>query len=212
VSEEREARVRIAARALLLGLALAALACASTRLQDTWRNPDAGPLRFHKVVVLAITSDAALRRTIEDEIVRQATRGDVVAGYSFIPDADLRDTDKVRELVKARGFDGAFVFLLEGVEKQQSYLPAGNAMPGYSLWGYYGYGWSSAIDPINVRTDTFVRVESRVYSVLDEQLVWSGRSETLNPSSVQELVKGVIDAVAAELRRQGLIPEPAATS
>jgi len=198
-------------RVLFVGLALAALACASTQLKDTWRNPAAGPLQLHKVVVLAITGDATLRRTIEDDLVQQATRGDVVAGYTFVPDADLHDTDKVRELVQAHGFDGAFVFVVEGVEKQQSYLPAGYAVPTYSLWGYYGYGWSTAVDPVNVRTDTFVLVETRVYSVIDGQLIWAGRSETLNPRSVQELVKGVVDAVSAELRHQGLLPEPAAT-
>jgi hypothetical protein len=199
---------RIAIRALLAGLAACALACASTQLKDSWRNPDAGPLRFHKVVVLAISDNATLRRSIEDELVKQAKQGEVVPGYSFIPDADLRNTEKVRELVKARGFDGAFVFVLEGVEKQQSYLPAGYTVPGYSLWGYYGYGWSAAIDPINVRTDTYVMVETRVYSVLDEQLVWAGRSETLNPGSVHELVQDVVQAVGEELRHQGLIPEP----
>ena len=54
-------------------------------------------------------------------------------------------------------------------------------------------------------TDHYVLVETLVYSVENEQLVWAGRSETMNPSSASSLVDDVAKTVAAELRAQGLI-------
>jgi hypothetical protein len=130
----------------------------------------------------------------------------VVAAYTFIPDTELGDTEKLKQRVKAAGFDGAVVFRLAGSEKQQTYVPGSYAPPHQTLWGYYGYAYPLAVNPGYVRTDTFVTVETRLYAVADEMLVWAGRSETMNPQSARELVGGVVKAVGAELRKEGLIP------
>jgi hypothetical protein len=192
-------------RRLVVCIALFAVACAATEVKDSWRNPEVGPIRFKKVVVLAITNDAALRRTIEDQLTKQGARAEVVAAYTFIPDGDLGDTEKLKRLVSEAGFDGAVVFRIAGTQKQQTYVPGSYAMPSYGLWGYYGNAWSVMSSPGYVVTDTYVEVETRVYSVADEKLVWAGRSETLNPPSIRELVDDVAKAVAKELRAQGLI-------
>jgi hypothetical protein len=189
-----------------LVVALVAGACATTQIKDAWRNPEAGPIHFQKVVALAITDDTALRRTIEDELVRAAARGNVVAAYTFIPDDEIRNVEKLKLRVADGGFDGAVVFRLVGSDRLQTWVPSGYGTPYYTLWGNYGYAWPSAVGTGTVRTDTYVTVETRVYSVANEQLVWAGRSETLNPQTTQDLVKGVVDAVAAALRKDGLIP------
>ena len=179
--------------------------CATTELKDSWRNPEVATIQFRKVVVLAITGGAALRQSAEDELVRQAPRGNMVAAYTFISDQDLGNTEKLKQLVKEAGFDGAVVFRILGTEKQQTYVPGHYTGAGTGLWGYYGNAWPLAMDPGYVVTNTFVEVETRVYSVADEKLVWAGRSETMDPQSVRELVDSVAKAVAKELRAQGLI-------
>ena len=61
-----QSRVRLAAGA---ALAAAALACASTRITSTWRDPGVGALQFRKVVGVALARDATLRR-LADAIPR----------------------------------------------------------------------------------------------------------------------------------------------
>jgi hypothetical protein len=192
-------------RLLVVCLAILVAACATTEVKDSWRNPEVGPIHYRKVVALAVTNDAAIRRTVEDELAKQASRAEVVPAYAFIPDADLGDVEKVKRLVSEAGFDGAVVFRIAGTEKKQTYVPGSYTTPTYSLWGYYGNAWSVMASPGYVVTDTYVEVETRVYSVADEKLVWAGRSETLNPGSIRELVDDVAKAVAKDLRAQGLI-------
>jgi hypothetical protein len=190
---------------LALFASLLVAGCATTELKDSWRNPEVATIQFQKVVVLAITGGAALRQSAEDELVRQAPRSNAVAAYTFISDQDLGNTEKLKQLVKEAGFDGAIVFRILGTEKQQTYVPGHYTGAGPGLWGYYGAAWPLAMDPGYVVTNTFVEVETRVYSVADEKLVWAGRSETMDPRSVRELVDAVAKAVAKELRAQGLI-------
>ena len=58
------------------------------------------------------------------------------------------------------------------------------------MWGYWGYGWGAVYDPGYLQADTVVTLESNVYSVPREELLWSSRSETISPSSI-ELADGV---------------------
>lgn len=44
-----------------------------------------------------------------------------------------------------------------------------------------------------------VTVETRIYSLADNKLVWAGRTKTDNPKSVDDLVQSTADAVGAQL-------------
>lgn len=50
-----------------------------------------------------------------------------------------------------------------------------------------------------------VTIETNVYSVTEDKLLWSGISETFNPSDVAKVVNDIADAASRELRRQGLL-------
>ena len=56
-----------------------------------------------------------------------------------------------------------------------------------------------------IRTDTIVIVETLVYSLGQNKLVWGGQSKTTNPASVDRLIANAAKQVADELERQGLI-------
>jgi hypothetical protein len=46
------------------------------------------------------------------------------------------------------------------------------------LGGYYGHGWGSAWSAAEIRTDTIIIVETLVYSLRQNKLVWGGQSKT----------------------------------
>jgi hypothetical protein len=56
-----------------------------------------------------------------------------------------------------------------------------------------------------VHTHVTVSVETLLYSLRSNGLVWAGRSETANPENVDELIDDVMEAAGKELEREGLI-------
>jgi hypothetical protein len=62
-----------------------------------------------------------------------------------------------------------------------------------------------AWDPGYMRTDTIVRIETNIYSVKDGKLLWSGLSESFNPTGPAELVQGIVAAVVSDLKKQGML-------
>jgi hypothetical protein len=57
--------------------------------------------------------------------------------------------------------------------------------------------------------DAILVVETLVYTLPPEKLVWASQSRTMNPSEVGRSIRGLSRKVGAELEKQGLLGEPA---
>ena len=59
--------------------------------------------------------------------------------------------------------------------------------------------------PLEVRTNTIVQVETLVYSLRQNKLVWGGQSQLTNPASIDRTIERLAASAAAELHKQGLL-------
>ena len=186
--------------------AIAAVSCAATRITSTWRDPGIGPVQLDRVVGVALSQDTTLRRLAEDEFVRDVGATVATAGYAVIDDDEIRDRDRARARVEAYGADGVVVFRLVGEEKRERWVP-----PTFygSAWGYWGAVAPLVYEPGYLTTDRVVRIETNAYRVSDARLVWSARSETLNPTDAEQVIEEVVRAAVEAMRRDGLLPAAA---
>ncbi len=130
------------------------------------------------------------------------------ASYSVITEADAKNPDAAKAKIAAAGYDGAIVLRFAKVDKSTTYVPGTTwwgPAPYGSMWGGWGYGWGMAYDPGYIQRDTIVSLESNVYSVSQDKLLWASRSETMNPDSVEALVKSVVEATVKEMKRQKVL-------
>jgi len=185
----------------LLGIVLLG-GCGMTRVTTTWKAPEVRTIRFTKVVAFVIAKDEAVRRNGEHELCQQIKSVPCAPAYAVVADANRGNVDALARQVDAAGFDGAVVLRYAGQRTEQTYVPTAAA----PLWGYYGYGWGVAYDPGYVRQDQLVEVETAVYSVPDRKLLWVGKTESMNPREVRRTVDEIADAVAAQMRKEGVIP------
>jgi hypothetical protein len=62
-----------------------------------------------------------------------------------------------------------------------------------------------AYDPGYLRTDRVVLVETLVYSLAQDKLLWAGKSKTTNPENLQKFISELADAAAKEMRKAGFV-------
>jgi len=188
-------------------------ACASTTFSDSWKAPEQPPLdpRGQKVAAVFISMDEGTRRAAEDELVRRLNEHGAtgVASYLLVPGEDLRNQERVRERLLDAGVDGV-VSLRIIDEKQKITVSYGNLGPafGYYNWrfsDYWDYGWDTPYAPAEVTTTTILRIETLLYSIKRDTLLWAGTSRTSNPSRVTRLVEEVAHAAARQMTKQGLL-------
>lgn len=197
--------------------ALSHAGCAPTRFNSTWKAPDSQPLNFagQKVAAMIVSPDEATRLGAEGTLARELTARGVegIPAYNLIPPSEARDKEKAKLLFTQAGIAGVVVMRVIGKDQEITSSPGMGywGAPYYgSFWGgggggYYGYGWGAVYSPGYLRTDTIVSVETLVYDMKADKLVWAGRSETTNPSQVEAFIKELVAGAASEMKKQGLI-------
>jgi hypothetical protein len=198
-------------RGLICGAALSLSACAgTTTFTSTWKAPDAQKVDpvGKTVAALVISGDAERRRDAEvylaNDLTARGVRG--VAAYTAIG-LNNPTLDYVRARFKEAGVEGVVVMRLVGHDQTVIVDPGGFSGSVYGTFGSYysGYGMAVSYSTGSVQTDTVVSIETLIYSLKQDKLLWAGTSRTSNPAGLQSLVHEVADAVSREVAKQGLV-------
>jgi hypothetical protein len=190
-------------RLQILILTIFLAACSSTSVVTQWHDPATTQLHFSKVLALCITKDPSLRRAAEGELCRQISSVPCKPASFAIPDAMMDKSDEAKALVTRAGFDGAVVVRVVDAREKVTYVPP---TYGPTFWGYYRYARPVAGQPGHYRKDQILRLETSIYSITQDQLVWVGTTETMNPTSLPDTVEAVVTAIRKELEQDKLIP------
>jgi hypothetical protein len=191
-------------------LALACTACiagcggASTSFEQVWRGPTADLGSVQRVVALYESHDGAMRRNVEDAMARKLVQRGMraVPAYTVLDEAQLEDTQHVRATLAAKGFDGVVEIRLISTENYPGETFGGAWHGSYDGYGYWGTSWPYAYDNY-VFDSPVVRVETNLYSLRDDQLVWSARSKTVDADNTGEVIDEVTTLVASTLEHRG---------
>ena len=198
--------------AALASLALASSAYAGTKIKESWADAQFGKMKFKNVLAIVATKDASLRRTAEDEICKNIVKTACTRGYTILPESDAGDREKAIAAIKAGGFDGVILLRALGGDGGMT-REAGAARPQYYYtFATYYSGWYGswgvpyvAANTSYTKTQTFISVETNIYDMTTDKLVWGGSTETKNPDSARELIKDVTKAVRKDLQAKGLV-------
>ena len=186
-----------------------AMLSAAPKFTSAWKSPDAGSVSFagKKVAALVMTPDDSLRVSGEESLVRELTaRGlQSVATYRIAPKEELKSAERAKVWFEKANVEGVVAMRPVSKDKRTTYNPGTWVNPYYStFWGYYGYGWGSMYIPGSYDQDTIVVVETTIYSIPRDQLVWAAVSETKNPKDLQRFVQDLVKESVKELHKQGL--------
>lgn len=208
----------------LLGLS----SCATTtRLETTWRLPTYSGKPLKKLAVLAVMKNANDSRSFEIAAVQRLKRAGIQAipGFRFAGDLKKLTKAELEKRVKATGADGVLVFKLIAVDKSRTYVPPsayviddgtyndwwGDAYWGYytpfpyDYWGYYWPAYQVVNQPGYWVTDSNFQVETALYRVSTNKLVFTAMSGTYDPRGEYDLGRSVTAAVVKKLEQDRLV-------
>jgi hypothetical protein len=200
--EENMTVRRLIATALAL---LMLVGCASTTLRDSWLDPDFRDGPFRKILVVAVHPNPTESRLFEDIFAQQvATTGaQAIPGWRAIAQDAKVEEQVWNAAVEASGADALVLVRLLRMDRRTSVTTA--VVPAGPVWGY-GWGYYNAWVAVpEVRQYDIATVETRVFDVRSRKLVWSGMTETFEPTSVAKETPGFARVILTELARRGLV-------
>ena len=200
-------RRRSLALLVLLVVAFAVSISAKPKFSSVWSSPDAKSASFagKKIAAMVIDTDESLRvageEALADELTKRGMQG--VPSYRLVPKELLKNADQAKAFFERAGVDGVVAFRAVNASQRKVYQPATWSTDYYSsFWGYYGYGWGSVYTSGYTREERFVSVETLIFSVSKNQLLWAGLSTDDDPKKTpRKVIEDVVKEAAKEIEK-----------
>jgi len=180
----------------------------ATKMKSHWRNPEANEasLKFEKVIVIVTVRQDLTRKVAEDKVVRILEAGGTpaVASYTILSVDELENKVAAKARVEQMGFDGAIVIRYAGSEGQKRHKQEEDWHEYNYFWGAY-YPATGAVFNATETDSTKVFVETMLWSLRDQKLIFSGTTETKNPKNAAVVVGEIAEETSKYLQKEGLI-------
>jgi len=197
---------RVAATVAVAVLLVEGFHADEPKLHAVWQLRDGSQLNFvgQKVAGLVITDDLSLQMSAEEALARELTqRGAVgVATYRFAPREELKTAATAKTWFERASVAGVVALRPVAVEREKVYSPVVWASGYYqSYWGFYDYGWMNVGAVRASGTRTTVIVETLIFDLRRDKLVWAATSETRDQTNLQEFIADLVNAAVREMRK-----------
>ena len=207
----------------LMFTGLAMVACSSTDMTGSWTSSDfKGPIE--KVYVVGMAKSEMNRRIFEDAFSNQFFKENISseASYRDITFANEVNKELLAKKMIERGCDSIVLTRLIGQRKETVttvvYDPIYSPGPyyggygrynrplHYGSWGnYYGHPYDVFYEPTITTERVILTVESVMYDLKTEQLIWSAQFETAVKGSIDKMIDKYVKEVTRDLKGKKII-------
>jgi hypothetical protein len=188
----------------------------SSKLLVSWKNPSySAEKKFHRVLALGLSNKAEVRADFEDALAAQlGSQGyEAIPGNTILlrPPGTQLDLNYLREQIRANQIEAVVVSRLIKVDETTTYVPGTAYVIPYpyynTFYGYYGALYPVVYSPGYLQKEKKVRVETNLYitSGPDGQLIWTGTTDTFNPSNVHKAIKGLVNLVVTQMEKEQVL-------
>lgn len=187
--------------------------CGTSTLTATWHDPDyAGKNALKNVLIIAVTKDETIRRMYEDGFVERLTEeGErAIASYTLSQPDIKPDKESVDAAIKEAGADSVLITRYVGTDVREHYRPPQRTMvfadPYYrGLHGYYPMAYREVYSPGYTVKVTTISLESNAYESKSGKLIWSTRSESIDPKMTKKYVEELVNLFTGDLKKANLL-------
>jgi hypothetical protein len=193
-------------------MAIFVTACANTKISQSWVEPD-NKRAYGDILIIGIGESEQNRRAYESHFVEslRAVGTEAEASYKLIKSNQKIDRDTVGKAIDGLEIDGVLVTHMVAVDEETIYRPSMDYMPMYGggyyggLYSYYPHVNSYVTRPGYYTTHETYTLETNLYDVESEELVWSARSRTFSPESVQEVIVDLTKLLIKDMQEKDLL-------
>jgi hypothetical protein len=203
---------------LLSGVIFLLSSCANTKISQSWVEPNHNK-SYNDLLIIGIGESEQTRRAYESNFVEELNRHKIeaLASYTLIKSDEEFDRDTVVKAIEGLDIDAVLVTHLVGVDEETVYRSTGGyGSYGYGggyyrgghyggLYSYYPHVNSYVHDPGYYTTHETYTLETNLYDVKSEELIWSARSRTFSPESVDEVIVDLTKLLIKDLEDKKLI-------
>jgi hypothetical protein len=202
---------------VLIALSLQA-ACTHMKFTEVWIDENHSAHPYRNVLVIGIADTRGNREDFETYFVNQlnAAGVDALASIKILPDTTKIDRESVLAAIDGLGIDSAIVTHMTSIKEEEYVIPSrrigvvyghgyGPGYYNYSMYDYYPYVSHYVTLPGYYNTHHTVSLETNLYDISNEKLVWSGKSAQFAPESVDDVIVQLTQLIISDLKKKQLL-------
>jgi hypothetical protein len=196
-------------------LAVVLASAKSSKLVMSWKNPNYSPgKKFQRVLALGLSDKTEIRADFEDALAEQlaAIGLEAIPGNTILlrPEGAQIHISYIKTQIREHKIDAVVVSRLIKVEKTATYVSGTSYVPYpyyNTFYGYYGAVFPVVYTPGYLKEEKKVRIETNLYVISSEEgeLVWTGITDTFNPSNVHKAINGLVKLVLRQMKSDGAL-------
>jgi len=187
--------------------------CATTKITETWKDDGYRGAPFSDLFVIGVAKEEKTRRSFENKFVEKLK----AAGIQAVASSSVMESDQKIEkaailaAIEKLDIDAVLVTRLISLTEEEIRSPSTSeyGRPDDYHGRYYGdysTAYGSTRQPAHYTTSVRVGLETKLYDVKTEKLIWAANSKTANPKSKTKLFDTVIEALVQDLKKNKLLP------
>ena len=186
------------------------------KITGSWASPEAtakGP--YNKVFVVVLSPNSTANYDIEAQMANTL----ISKGFKVLRSTDIfppkfsitqdLTREQLTEAISKRGCDAVLMLSLLDSKEVESYNPGTVYAPvnyGYygSYYGYYNHYYPQVYSPGYYSVDKTYYLETNLYDLAEDILLWSVQSEARNPKDINTWFKTYSNMLISHLKSKGL--------
>ena len=178
-----------------------------------WSSSDEIDRKFSKILVMGLVNNVSLRSDVEGEVVAagRKTNLNCTNGMSMFPPElgkPFDDTERVRERLREKEFDGILTVALIDVTAERYIRPETKYEPlvYYDRFGnYYHRTHIQVYKKGYFSLTSRYFLETNLYGLKNGLLIWSGRSYAFDPKDIEKFIPAYAKRLFKGLLEKGII-------
>lgn len=188
---------------------LMVLSCGQSEMLKTWTNPQPPGNGYGRILVIALMASPGDRQIFESEFVSRFSefKLDAVPSYRALG-ADALTLDNVRTVAKRDNFTTVFLVETLSIDQATTSWVTGSqssqsipAQDQRSFGSSYQTSQELMNDPASSSMTTIATIQSSVYHVPTEDLLWRGTSRTYDPGPAGKVVPPLSHMIVRTVQR-----------
>ena len=193
-------------------LAIAVVACSgsSSRMIPTHMEASHVGKPIKDVLIIAIVDNQEIRAILEkhfkDWLNAKGVEAIISADVLAVEMGAKLEKEAIVEIVDKYENDSILITHVVGMEESEVFS-RDRPRYFYNYYGFYNYGLTYVTWPTIYGEKVQFSLETGLYDVTTESLIWAGESQIKNPKTTGLAIGQVVEMVIIELEKNGLLPK-----
>lgn len=177
-----------------------------TKVKNVWKYDQYSGGYLDQVLIVGKPRRPEARIQYEDHIgdILQKRKIDIIKSYTVIPEMNDLNRDTVKGAADSGSIKTVLVTKVIGVDEKEVLLPQTQQME--YVYTPHGTFMRPYLDGPQLVHFTKVRLETALFEVKSEKLLWSATSAIMNPENADEAIEDFTKAIVQRLEQDAFIP------